>query len=315
MSNATVSRLGQVNAQGDALALFLKVFSGEVLTTFDTRRVMDGSRQMLRNISSGKSAQFPAIGTATAAYHTPGVELVGNVMNHAERNIAIDDMLIADVFVAQIDELMNHYDVRQPYAHEVGEELANTYDAHTQQVLCLASRAAATVTGNQGGGADGAGTALIDATFDTSGTALAAGMFDAAEVLDTRDIPDSNRYLNVRPAQYYNLIQNTDILNKDWGGQGSYAEGTAPQVAGIKIVKTNQLPSTNVTSGPTAYRGNFTNTYGVVYHKAAVGTVQLLGITPESDWDIRRQGWLILAKMAVGHGILRPECSVELAVA
>ena len=34
MANATVSQLGQVNASGDANALFLNVFSGEVLATF-----------------------------------------------------------------------------------------------------------------------------------------------------------------------------------------------------------------------------------------------------------------------------------------
>lgn len=309
MSNATVSRLGQTNGAGDALALFLKVFSGEVLTTFDVTRVMNDSRHMIRTIAEGKEAQHPAIGTATAAYHTPGVELTGNAINHAERVIAIDDMLIADVFVAKIDELMNHYDVRGPYAHEVGEQLANTWDAHVQQVLVLAARAAATVTGNSGG------TALTDATYDTSGTAIVAGLFDAAQTLDEKNVPESGRNFNVRPAQYYNIVQNTTVLNSDWGGQGSYAEGTAPQVSGIQIVKTNQLPSTNVTTGPAAYQGDFTNTYGVVYHKSAAGTTQLMGISPDAWEEKRVRGWFIIAEMAVGHGILRPEASVELKVA
>ena len=35
MANATVSRLGQVNASGAADALFLKVWAGEVLTSFE----------------------------------------------------------------------------------------------------------------------------------------------------------------------------------------------------------------------------------------------------------------------------------------
>jgi len=34
MSNATISSIGQVNSAGDANALFLKLFSGEVLSTF-----------------------------------------------------------------------------------------------------------------------------------------------------------------------------------------------------------------------------------------------------------------------------------------
>ena len=42
MANATVSNLGQVNASGADDALFLKVFSGEVLATFMRENKMLG---------------------------------------------------------------------------------------------------------------------------------------------------------------------------------------------------------------------------------------------------------------------------------
>ncbi|MEM9726839.1 MAG: hypothetical protein AAF909_15475 [Pseudomonadota bacterium] len=32
----------------------------------------------------------------------------------------------------------------------------------------------------------------------------------------------------------------------------------------------------------------------------------------EADYDLRRQGTLMVAKYAVGHGVLRPESAVEL---
>jgi len=35
----------------------------------------------------------------------------------------------------------------------------------------------------------------------------------------------------------------------------------------------------------------------------------------ESEYDIRRQGTLMVAKMALGHGILRPEAAVEIQTA
>jgi hypothetical protein len=55
MANATPSRSGQVNLAGDVDALFLKVFSGEVLTAFHRDNVFLG-KSMVRTISSGKSA-------------------------------------------------------------------------------------------------------------------------------------------------------------------------------------------------------------------------------------------------------------------
>jgi len=116
----------------------------------------------------------------------------------------------------------------------------------------------------------------------------------------------------LRPAQYYLTAQTTNVINRDWGGAGVYADGTVLKVAGVQIVKSNHLPSTNVASGPSAYQGDFSNTQGLVMHKAAIGTVKLLDLALEMDYDIRRQGTLVVAKYALGHGILRPECAVEL---
>lgn len=59
MADAFPSRIGQINAVGGSYAndnaLFLKVFSGEVLTAFAQKTVMMG-RHMVRTITSGKSA-------------------------------------------------------------------------------------------------------------------------------------------------------------------------------------------------------------------------------------------------------------------
>ena len=54
MANATPSRLGQVNGAGDVQALFLKVFSGEVMAQFEKTTVFKDKMQE-RSISSGKS--------------------------------------------------------------------------------------------------------------------------------------------------------------------------------------------------------------------------------------------------------------------
>lgn len=53
MANWTIARPGQIEAAGDVNALFLKVFAGEVLATFDKKNVMLPITQV-RTISSGK---------------------------------------------------------------------------------------------------------------------------------------------------------------------------------------------------------------------------------------------------------------------
>lgn len=53
MANAVPSRTGQVLGAGDTRALFLKLFSGEVLTTYNANTVMK-DRVRTKTITSGE---------------------------------------------------------------------------------------------------------------------------------------------------------------------------------------------------------------------------------------------------------------------
>ena len=311
MANATVSRLGQVNASGDANALFLKVFSGEVLATFQRENQMLGMTSV-RQIASGKSAQFPVIGTTSSGYHTPGNEITGSSIKHAEKTINIDDLLISSAFLSNLDEAKNHYDVRSIYTAEMGRALANTVDQNLLQLAVLGARGSATITGGNGG------KVVTDADADTNADSLIASIFECAQALDEKDVPSTDRFCIVKPAVYYKLVQNDKILNRDFGGQnGVFSDGTVIKVAGINIVKANTAVNafanvSQVTGTNNTYHGNFSTTVATVFHKSAIGTVKLMDLGMESEYDIRRQGNLMVAKMALGHGILRPESACEI---
>ena len=74
---STPSRMGQDKLDGATDALFLKVFSGEIITVFDETNVMLPTTTV-RTITSGKSAQFPAVGTANASYHVAGQDILSD---------------------------------------------------------------------------------------------------------------------------------------------------------------------------------------------------------------------------------------------
>ena len=322
MADASVSRIGQINSAGDAKALFMKVFAGEVLTAFKENCVTE-DKHMVRNIQNGKSAQFPILGKITAEYHTPGKEITGLNIPANERVLTIDDLLISHAFIANLDEAMNHYDVRGPYSQELGRALAYTHDKHILQLAVKAARDTSPVTGEAGGGK------VADASMlaDTTAEKLVAALFAAARKLDENAIPEDDRFAFLNPAAYYLLAQNTKIMHRDWGGEGEYAGAKVLRVAGLNVVKTIHAPFGQnilpVASGGLAvqagtgdkYAVNATSTVGVVMHKAAVGTVKLMDMAMESQYDIRRQGTLMVAKYAMGHGVLRPAAAVELATA
>lgn len=315
----TISRLGAVNLTGtDKTELFMKVFAGEVLAAFaETNILVD--KHHIRTIENGKSASFPVTGKVTAAYMAVGDLLEGGQVAHNEKVITIDDLLVAQTFIANLDEAMNHYDVRSIYSTEMGRALSNTFDINVFKEIIKAARVStAAVTGGY------TGTIIKDDAFKLGTTApastsiadkakaIASGLFKAAQYMDEKDVPESPRYAAFRPADYYALAQNTDLINKLYGGTGAISEGNILRVAGITILKSNHVPCTDTSSTDTRHGVNAAKTVGVVWHPMAVGTVKLLDLAMESDYLIQRQGNLFVAKYAMGHGTLRPECAVEL---
>ena len=338
--NTSPSRSGLISGGSDNDALFLKVFSGEILTAFEQNNVMK-DLHLMRTITSGKSAQFPVSGIATAKYHTPGVNIAdsGNSMLSSigmnERVITIDDVLVSSTFIANIDELKSHYDVRSIYASELGKALAKRFDIATMKTLFAAAGTGASAP--QAGG-----NSITGATTNTTAGIIDA-LYAAATKLDEVDAPSEGRYAIVTPAQYYKLLTADNVaINKDTsGGSADAAKGTVVEVAGIQLKKSNNflevIAEGDLSTGQSnadnddgsanndvfggsgvGYNGNFSalNNSGehgiLVGTKEAIGTVKLLDLATESEYQIERQGTLFVAKYAMGHGVLRPECSVKI---
>ena len=345
------SRVGLVEGNSDNNELFLKKFSGEILQTFEESNVFK-ALHTIRTIESGKSAQFPVTGIATANYHTPGENIAEqggasskylSDIKKTEKIINIDKMLIASTFLANIDDVKNHYDIRSVYANELGKALAVRFDTALAKVFMAAARQSANLSqvGKAGGqldvpNNDFSAPGVVGTPASFTGADLVAAFFTAAQKLDENDVPSDGRFCVLRPQEYYKLVTGADssnsfnllsAVNSDIGGQGSIAQGTVPQIAGISIYKSNHIPSTDLSGTSSGdgessndvflgngvgYNGDFRNSFGIISHSAAVGTVKLLDLATESEYQIERQGTLFVAKYAMGHGVLRPECAIEL---
>ena len=320
MANATPASIGRVNASGSEDALFLKVFSGEVLTAFERSSVTQGA-EMVRSISNGKSASFPVMGRIDAAYHTPGAEIVGTDVNHNEKVITINDLLVSSAFLSNIEEAKNHWDVRSSYSSEIGRALAFQKDKHVLQTIGQAAQAAANITGGDAGTVL-TNTGIASATAATAANAMIDSLFDAASNLDSHYVPKEGRKAFIRLEEYYKLANATNAVNIDFSGgaNGGVAEGKVMRVAGIELIPTAHFISSNVNSGVgqgSATQGgsnpqavDLSNYVCLVSHPSAAGTVQLMNLATEMEYDIRRQGTLMVAKYAMGHGVLRPEAAV-----
>jgi len=307
MANAVVNRVGQINNTGDNEALFLKLFSGEVYGAFLQSTIML-DKQVVKTISGGKSYQFPIVGKVGSSTYAPGEEILGSTVNQAEQVISLNAKVISDVFIDEVDAKKNHYNIEGEYTKQMGAELANRMDRNALQTLVKAARAANVVTGLDGG-TELIDLALGDADITVKAQAFKKAIFDAGVALDEKNAPQE-RFCILKPADYAALAQLPEVISSDYDGMGSISKGTILELNGIKIFKSNNLPTTD-TSADTVNGVDASTTKGLVFTTDAVGMVKLEDIQVENAYDIRRQGTLFVAKYVVGHGILRPECAVE----
>tara|TARA_R100000541_G_scaffold7496_2_gene15113 strand:+ start:286 stop:1266 length:981 start_codon:yes stop_codon:yes gene_type:complete len=321
MSNASPVKFGNANSGSTRDdALFLKVFAGEVITSFDRASKTQGA-DMVRSISNGKSASFPVMGRIGAAYHAVGAEILGDAVNSAEKVITINDLLISSVFVSNIEEAKNHWDVRSAYSTEMGRALSFQKDKHILQTIGQATLASANVTGGDAT-TNITNTGIASSTDATAANAMIDAIFAAAKELDANYVPSEGRKCFMRLEEYYKLANATNAVNVDFSGgaNGGVASGKVARIAGIELVPVPHFVTGNVTAttekGSATNGGSFpqavnlTNFVALVSHPSAVGTVKLMDLAVEKEYDIRRQGTLMVAKYSMGHGVLRPEAAV-----
>ena len=247
---ADLTRPGQSNSTGDARALYLKLFSGEMFKGFQHNAIAR-DLVMKRTLTNGKSLQLIYTGRTTAEYHTPGNSILGNSDGAppvAEKTITVDDLLISSAFVYNLDEVLSHYDLRSEISRKIGYALAEKYDRLIFRAITRGARAAHPITKAnfvEPGGTQirvGTNAAASDAYVPAS---LVNAFYDAAAALDEKGVSSEGRVGVLNPRQYYELIQqvgDNGLINRDEQGTARQRGNGIVEIAGIKIYKSMNIP-------------------------------------------------------------------------
>ena len=304
---------------GDQLALFLKVFSGEVLTAF-TRASKVMNNHMIKTIASGKSTSFPVMGRGKAHYLPAGSNLddLREAIPHNEVVINIDGLLTSDVLITDIFEAMNHYDVRGEYAKQLGEALAIAADGATvAEIAKLVKANTENITGlGKGIVVEKTITGGAGINYET-GKAVIDGLLEMKAKWTTQYVPEEERFAYITPEVESAIITSKDAINRDYGAVASIVDGNIDKLCGFKIIAVPHLKAGGADKTgmlgtapeghefPTDYAGAL----AVCAHRTAVATVKLKDLQLEHARRPELQADMIIAKNAVGHGGLRPEAS------
>ena len=333
MANATQSVLGTVNklvsdtsgsqSYDNKYGTYLKLFSGELFKAYESATVARDTVQR-RTLKNGKSLQFIFTGRMQAAYHTPGTPILGSGDPPvAEKTVSCDDLLISSAFIYDLDETLAHYSLRGEISKKIGHALAESYDKKIFRTIALAARQAHPITAAPGP-EPGGSQIKLGSGKEYDAQALVDAFFEAASILDEKNMPKAGRTAVLSPRQYYALVSqvSTNILNRDYGnGQGNLNSGEGLyEIAGIQIRRSNNLPflagTVNDETGENnTYSGDFSNSCGLIYYKDAAAVVEAIGPQVQvtsGDVSVLYQGDVIVGRLAMGASHLNPAAAIEL---
>lgn len=320
---------GKGSVDSDQLALFLKVFGGEVLTAF-ARRSVTMDKHMVRTIQNGKSAQFPVMGRTGAAYLKPGESLDDKrgEIEHTEKVITIDGLLTSDVLIFDIEDAMNHYDVRSEYSAQLGEALAIAADgavlAEMAKLCNLPTGSEETITGLGKATVLQVGDkATLNADAEAMGKAILKGLTTARARLTSNYVPSSDRKFYTTPDNYSAILAALMPNSANYSALIDPETGNIRNVMGFEVIEVPHLtvggagddqagtnrkhafPATATASAKVA----LDSVVGLFNHRSAVGTVKLKDMALERARRPEYQADQIIGKYAMGHGGLRSEAA------
>jgi hypothetical protein len=327
------SRIGQDNLSGATDALFPELYSSAVFMQLMRKSIMLPFLWS-KNTRGAKSDVFPYMGRVPdPVLHSAGQELDGQQVAHSNKTITLDRPIVSHQFVDMFDEMLNNFDVKNPYVKEAANAIAKVVDQHALAEVILGARQSAgtPVTGAPGGTVI-TNSDLGAATPSTQAMAWFDELYNAQVALEENDydVSAEGAIAVVTPAIFNTLkkaVQSSGFAIGHGDYKNSRIEGRRMFVGDIEVLKSNNMGSGSADYDGVArdysadsslfrnHQGNFSTSVGVVFAPQAVGRIVASDMATKVSTQDERLGTLLVTYLFQETGWLIPELLVELKTA
>jgi hypothetical protein len=233
--------------------------------------------------------------------------------------VKIDTVILARDERAMLNEFQTHIAARMELGTDHGKEIAKFFDT-AFLIMGLKSAGVSTVAGLQVGtaaptangaesynGAFGAGKTykMAAAGDEVDAAKLYAGFEAIVEKMEEEDIDVSDLVIFVRPKQYNALIKNDFLIDTRFAsGNGDRADNVFKSMLGIRIVKTNRIPSSAVAGhllgASYDVSANEAKCVGLIMHPKSLLVGETLPLQSKVWFDDTEKLWFIDSWLAFG---------------
>lgn len=183
-------------------------------------------------------------------------------------SVKVDTIVLARTNQFLLDDFLSHIDVRKEVGIEHGKTIGKFFDeSFIVQAIKACQITNQDPEGNVSGGwaealnpssgskpsnivrtapegFQGGSVVILNADGDEEDPELLElAIQDLCQKIEEKDVDIMEGVLLMRPAQYYTLLRNDKLINKDFStANGDYAAGTVMRVNGVRVQVTNRFP-------------------------------------------------------------------------
>jgi hypothetical protein len=252
---------------GEINPLYIEQYGGEVEHRFLKDSFM---RQFFKfkSVRGTDTITNSRIGSTELQKVTRGVRPTDHAPTFDNISIKVDTMVLARTTQALLDDFLSHIDVRKEVGIEHGKTIGKFFDeSFIVQAIKACQITNLDPAGVKRGGwteahnpashtkpaeiirtapkdfQGGTVVVLSGAGDDVDPDLLERSIQDLCQRIEEKDVDISEAVLLMRPAQYYALLKNNKLLDKDFStSNGDYASGKVLMANGVRVQVTNRFP-------------------------------------------------------------------------
>ena len=304
-------RLG--NDTGTVNPLHIEQYGGAVESQFVKSSIMKEYFKLKRIVGTD-TVTNDRIGKTSLQKVVPGTRPSSAAPTFDNISVKVDTVVLARSNVALLHDFQAHYDVRAEIGRDHGKEIGKFFD---EAFLIQGMKAARVTVGTAAGetpAPDGFQSGTV-VTLSASGDEndpdkLQRSIEDMCQDIEEKDVDLMEAILFVPIAQYYVLLRNDKLISGDYStGNGDYAKGMVLRSNGVRIVKTNRMPTAAVSGHFLSNAGN-NSAYDVSATEAKAVAILLMPkallagetipLTSDVYYDKPELQWFIDSYLAFG---------------
>jgi len=315
---------GALNAVSTKTGLALEVFANTIARFAEVNVFKE--LFSTQTISGGYSGRFDVRGGGTSSnirQHALGATPTNTGLALNKKNIEVERTFYDRKFIDNWEKQAIHFSLLEVAVEENADSMAEFVDEKILEQIDT------TMTLAQLMAEDGSGRVVQDTasvvdvsteygaatTTEEIGDVLLEAAFAAGAALNRKKQKGKQRYLALTPELYTKLVLSKKALNGDYndGSNGSIKEGNVLMINGMKVITSNNIQTTGLTSQGTGESLNGLTLAGWVFTEDVIGITEFGAIDTQYWEEKKDKGWYVDIDYAFGTGSLNSASLVAIA--